>query len=325
MSIRRGPHSYTDHFTIVSNTLARDARLSFKARGIALWLLGHSEGYRSTAKLIAKAAECGIDQIQTGLQELERCGYLTREQTRDDHGRVGQVEYMITDQPVVGSPGDGKPGNGDDQGEQDVSAGGDRNGISRSRVTPSHKKTKGLEDQQTQEDLKPSSSDADASDVDPAPPTSQADLGATPKPQVPDQPRLALVETPVPAAVDLRPDVEALCTRLATRIVEHGSKAPTVGKGWRNAARLLLDVDGRPLDKALNLIDWCQASSFWRPNVMSMSTFRAKYDRLRLQALEDHARRNGQRPGSDTRNGQHVPFHSSGANFTEKLKQGGFL
>lgn len=87
-----------------------------------------------------------------------------------------------------------------------------------------------------------------------------------------------------------RSDVDALCARLRDRIVANGSKATISGK-WRTEARLLVDRDGRDVDKALNLIDWCQADPFWRANVLSMRTFRAKYDQLRLKALEEHQRK----------------------------------
>jgi len=85
-----------------------------------------------------------------------------------------------------------------------------------------------------------------------------------------------------------RPDVEALCTRLRDRIVENGNKAPTVTAKWRTEARLLLDKDGRELDKALRLIDWCQQDSFWNSNILSMPKFREKYDQLRLKANEQY-------------------------------------
>lgn len=94
---------------------------------------------------------------------------------------------------------------------------------------------------------------------------------------------------PPPTREDSRSDVEALCVRLRDRIVANGSKATISGK-WRTEARLLVDRDGRDVDKALNLIDWCQADPFWRSNVLSMRTFRAKYDQLRLKALEEHQR-----------------------------------
>ncbi len=93
-----------------------------------------------------------------------------------------------------------------------------------------------------------------------------------------------------PAKESLREDIEQLCTRLHDRILANGSKATVTAK-WRKEARLLLDADGVELDKALNLIDWCQQDPFWKSNVLSMPTFRAKYDQLRLKAIEQHNRR----------------------------------
>jgi len=84
-----------------------------------------------------------------------------------------------------------------------------------------------------------------------------------------------------------RADVEALCEHLASRIESNGAKRPTVGKKWHDSARLLLDRDLRPQDEAHRLIDWCQDSDFWRSNVLSMATFREKYDRLRMQKADD--------------------------------------
>jgi len=49
----------------------------------------------------------------------------------------------------------------------------------------------------------------------------------------------------------------------------------------------MIDLDGREPDKAANLIRWSQANTFWRKNILSMPTFREKYDQLRLAALED--------------------------------------
>lgn len=86
-----------------------------------------------------------------------------------------------------------------------------------------------------------------------------------------------------------REDVEALCRRLHDRITANGSKA-VITAAWRTEARLILDRDGRELDKALRLIDWCQDDPFWKSNILSMHKFRAQYDRLRLQANESHQR-----------------------------------
>lgn len=84
-----------------------------------------------------------------------------------------------------------------------------------------------------------------------------------------------------------RPDVDRLCSLLASLVVENGRPSHLVdpgSAGWRDAARLLLDRDKRPVGEAERLIRWCQADEFWRSNILSMPKFREKYDQLRLKA-----------------------------------------
>lgn len=94
-----------------------------------------------------------------------------------------------------------------------------------------------------------------------------------------------------------RPDVDALCQRLAELMIANECKPPTITKAWRDEARRLLDLDGRNFEKALFLLEWSQKSKFWRKNILSMPTFREKYDQLRLDALaeweQDRSRLNG--------------------------------
>lgn len=93
-----------------------------------------------------------------------------------------------------------------------------------------------------------------------------------------------------------RSDVESICTHLADRIEANGSKRPAVTRRWRDAARLLLDLDGRTEAQVHTAIDWCQADEFWRSNVLSMPKLRAKYDQLRLAAARGQP--NGHRPST---------------------------
>lgn len=90
--------------TMVADQLAQDARLSLKARGLALYLLS-CEGKNvldgNGINEIARANRCGRDQVKTGLQELVEHGYLTRVTARDEHGRISRTEHVITDQPDV--------------------------------------------------------------------------------------------------------------------------------------------------------------------------------------------------------------------------------
>ena len=101
---------------------------------------------------------------------------------------------------------------------------------------------------------------------------------------------------------DVRPEIDRLCTHLADRIEQNGTKRPTIGKRWHEAARLMLDRDGRTEQQIHAAIDWCQADEFWRSNVLSMPKLREKYDQLRLQAQ----RRNGPSVNAESTTDQRV-------------------
>lgn len=89
-----------------------------------------------------------------------------------------------------------------------------------------------------------------------------------------------------------RPDVERLCALMADLVEGNGAKRPAITEAWRRDARLLLDRDGRVLEKAEELMRWAAADQFWRSNVLSIPTFRKQYERLRLKALAEWEARN---------------------------------
>jgi hypothetical protein len=101
--IERG-YMAADHFTQVSNELARDKRLSRKARGLFLEIASHRDGYGLTVESLVRSGPEGRDAVMTGLQELERYGYLERHQERDERGRLGPAVYRITDSPNRPAP-----------------------------------------------------------------------------------------------------------------------------------------------------------------------------------------------------------------------------
>lgn len=95
-----------------------------------------------------------------------------------------------------------------------------------------------------------------------------------------------------------REDVEAVCKRLADGIEGNGARRPAITKGWRDAARLLIDRDGYTIEQINWLIDWTVNDDFWKANVLSMPTFRKKFDQLRLKAMA--GRGNQQQPAKTT-------------------------
>lgn len=98
-----------------------------------------------------------------------------------------------------------------------------------------------------------------------------------------------------------RDDINLVCRHLADRIEANGSKRPTIGKRWRDAARLMIDRDRRTVDQIVKAIDWCQDDEFWRINILSMPKLRKQYDRLRLAAQRS---RNGNGRASPVNTGQ---------------------
>lgn len=84
-----------------------------------------------------------------------------------------------------------------------------------------------------------------------------------------------------------RADVDALCQRLAELMIANECKPPTITDTWRTEARRMLDLDGRPFDKAMALLEWCQNDPFWKTTIHSMPKFRAQYDQLRMRAVAE--------------------------------------
>lgn len=80
--------------------------------------------------------------------------------------------------------------------------------------------------------------------------------------------------------------------------MKNGSKQPTITKKWRDAARLLIDRDGKTVEQIIKAIDWCQSDEFWRANILSMPTLRKQYDRLRQHAKRG---RNSQQNATEQR------------------------
>ena len=67
-----------DGYTIIDNRSLKDGQLSFKARGILSFLLSLPNNWRIYASFIQKHTVEGRSSVESGLEELEKLGYLEK-------------------------------------------------------------------------------------------------------------------------------------------------------------------------------------------------------------------------------------------------------
>lgn len=79
---------------MVPNCLLNDPAVSFKAKGLFAYIQSKNNDWDFTVELISRQTSDGIESVRTGLIELEKSGYLTREKIYKD-GRISDVQYTI--------------------------------------------------------------------------------------------------------------------------------------------------------------------------------------------------------------------------------------
>ena len=86
-------------FTVVSNQVICDDRLSFKATGVLIYILSKPDNWSTNTFQLAKAKREGADAIRSAIKELEVAGYVKRSRYQDKCGRWAfKVEVFDTPQ-----------------------------------------------------------------------------------------------------------------------------------------------------------------------------------------------------------------------------------
>ncbi|WP_270627879.1 DnaD domain protein [Limosilactobacillus mucosae] len=92
---------YSKGFTTMNNTIVRDDSLSWKARGIFAYLWSMPDDWNFYETEVAKHATDGRQSLRTGLEELEKNGYLERTRSRDKLGKFGAPVWILHDEPAT--------------------------------------------------------------------------------------------------------------------------------------------------------------------------------------------------------------------------------
>ena len=86
-------------YTVMSNHHLRNKELSLKAKGLLSQMLSLPEDWDYTLAGLSHINRESIDAIRTAVWELEKAGYITRRQGRDEKGKMAAIEYNIYEQP----------------------------------------------------------------------------------------------------------------------------------------------------------------------------------------------------------------------------------
>ncbi|MEE8843214.1 MAG: conserved phage C-terminal domain-containing protein [Lentilactobacillus sunkii] len=92
-----------ENYTNVSNQLVRDQRLSWKARGIFVYLWSQADNWQFYVGEVQQHATDGKDALQSGLKELEKLGYLLRRTKFTDSGKIRGIDWILSDLPSKGN------------------------------------------------------------------------------------------------------------------------------------------------------------------------------------------------------------------------------
>lgn len=89
----------TSSYTVMSNHHLRNPDLTLKAKGLLSLMLSLPENWDYTLKGLSCICRENVDAIRTAVWELEKAGYITRRQGRDEKGKMTAIEYTIYEFP----------------------------------------------------------------------------------------------------------------------------------------------------------------------------------------------------------------------------------
>lgn len=91
------------NFTVMSNYHFKDKSLSWKAKGVLSLMLSLPEDWDYSITGLATLSTDGVTATRTAVQELEKCGYLTRTPVREK-GKIIDWDYVVYEYPHMEEP-----------------------------------------------------------------------------------------------------------------------------------------------------------------------------------------------------------------------------
>lgn len=113
MSIVRAPRPPSSYY-VLDNRIINDDRLSWAARGLLVFLLSKPDHWKVSVEHLRRQTDkaiksTGKDGVYALLNELERNGYIKREQPRMSDGTLAALEYHVNESPLRDLPEAAEP------------------------------------------------------------------------------------------------------------------------------------------------------------------------------------------------------------------------
>lgn len=99
MTIIRSPRKQRD-FTIISNSVCLDQRLTMRALGVLVRLLARPDNWRTNSEGLAAEFGVGRDAVRGALHELQKAGYIRMHKSQNAAGHWSS-SWLVFDEPVT--------------------------------------------------------------------------------------------------------------------------------------------------------------------------------------------------------------------------------
>lgn len=87
-------------WTTIENSTLEDKSISWKARGLLGYLLSKPNDWEVIlSHLHTQSDHDGRVSVRSGLDELIKAGYITREQRRSGEGKYKEASYIVSELP----------------------------------------------------------------------------------------------------------------------------------------------------------------------------------------------------------------------------------
>lgn len=92
------------NYSVVHNEIIEDKTVSFKARGLLIYLLSKPDHWRTTMAHLASVSPEGIHAVRTGMTELQRAGYIKRIKKQNASGQWSTHTVVFDQRQPVDNP-----------------------------------------------------------------------------------------------------------------------------------------------------------------------------------------------------------------------------